>query len=56
MTFNSNGERQQVVTRPGQLAKQVPVPFFNAFTNFNGYILDLIMWQGTQIDIPYQTA
>jgi hypothetical protein len=56
MTFNSNGERQQVVTRPGQLAKQVPVPYFNAFTNFNGYILDLIMWQGTQIDIPYQTA
>jgi hypothetical protein len=56
MTFNTNGERQQLVTESVQLGKQIPKPQFTLLNNFNGYMMDIVLWHKSQINIPYQTA
>lgn len=38
------------------LQQQVPTMQFTLFQNFNGKILELILWHKMKIDLPYQTS
>jgi hypothetical protein len=56
MTFNTNGERQQLVTKEVYLAPQIPRPELVLFENFIGNVLELQLGYDGDIQIPYQTA